>query len=550
MKKILLSLLLITSFTIVKAQTVLNEIYTEPGAGKSEFFELYNSGTGAQNVDCFTLLIYWRNSTFDRGWWVVDLPNQVIASKGFFAGASASPFNVQNQTGVVANLNWNDINFRNGSTGGYLKKYQLNSTNTGYNDVSPANTTSISDLFTDVSIIGGHNYIQIVYVNGVFSNAFWGGGSSNIFPIEITGMASLPIDMSGSCTDFSASFGSIITEYVNESPGSDNGYAREFDGKCGVWDKTSNSLSHTPGAPNGGAASATGDLTIAAVITCPDQILEPSTITYNINGVTGEATEANSFPITVDCYIDNGTTPGELDGSDMYIGTQVDAAISDPAKSFNYLPQDVDPILVFRTSQGCFDKVLIVGSACATLPIKLQSFTAVRERSNVILNWTTALEENNRGFYIQRLIGNGSWENLGYVTSQAINGNSSSPLHYEYADFNNNRGITQYRLKQMDIDGQFSYSLIRSVRGEGQKSNTIIYPNPTKDGKVTVVFEDDNISRNVSVVSMDGRIVKQWKNITGNTLQIENLVTGFYTVRIINNQTSEQVVEKIVVQSR
>ena len=42
MKKILLSLMLMNAFVLVKAQTVLNEVYTSPGSGKSEFIELYN----------------------------------------------------------------------------------------------------------------------------------------------------------------------------------------------------------------------------------------------------------------------------------------------------------------------------------------------------------------------------------------------------------------------------------------------------------------------------------------------------------------------------
>ena len=92
---------------IVQAQTVLNEIYTEPGSGKSEFFELYNTSTGAQSVDCFTILTYWKTSTTVRGWYVLDLPNLSVASQGFFVGAAASPFNVQSQTNIAANFNWN-----------------------------------------------------------------------------------------------------------------------------------------------------------------------------------------------------------------------------------------------------------------------------------------------------------------------------------------------------------------------------------------------------------------------------------------------------------
>ena len=134
--------------------------------------------------------------------------------------------------------------------------------------------------------------------------------------------------------------------------------------------------------------------------------------------------------------------------------------------------------------------------------------------------------------------------------TKAANGNSSSPLTYEFTDLNNTKGITQYRIRQLDINGKQSYSLLRSVRGDGQKGKTIVFPNPSNDGKVNVVFEDKDVSRHVSITDVNGRVIKQWKNVLSNTLQIENLLTGFYTLRIINSETGEQIVEKIVVKNR
>jgi hypothetical protein len=192
----------------------------------------------------------------------------------------------------------------------------------------------------------------------------------------------------------------------------------------------------------------------------------------------------------------------------------------------------------------------IISQSCATLPVNLRSFTAVRSNNNVNLKWETAIEENSKGFDVQRKLSNGGWETIGFVETKALNGNSSLPLTYEYVDYNNAKGISQYRLRQLDIDGKQAYSLIRSVRGDGVKGKTIIFPNPSSDGKVNVVFEDKDVNRDVSLIDMNGRVIKQWKKVVGNTLQIDNLSTGFYTVRIINTETGEQIVEKIVVKNR
>jgi hypothetical protein len=193
------------------------------------------------------------------------------------------------------------------------------------------------------------------------------------------------------------------------------------------------------------------------------------------------------------------------------------------------------------------------GALCVeqgTLPVSFRAFTALRNNSVVALKWSTTMESNNLGFEIQRLIGNGNWQTLSFVATQAIGGNSSSDLTYTYSDLNQTKGISQYRIKQIDIDRKSKYSEIRAVRGDGQKGKTIVYPNPSNDGKVRIIFEDVNGIRDVSVTDMSGRVVKQMKGVMTNNILIENLTAGIYTVRIVNNETSEQEVQKFVVNKR
>ena len=193
------------------------------------------------------------------------------------------------------------------------------------------------------------------------------------------------------------------------------------------------------------------------------------------------------------------------------------------------------------------------GTPCGeqgALPVSFRAFTASRSNSVVALKWTTAMESNNLGFEIQRLTGNGTWQTLSFITTQAVAGNSSSDLTYTFNDLNQTKGISQYRIKQIDIDKRSKFSEIRAVRGDGQKGKTIIYPNPSSDGKVNIIFEDVNGIRDISVSDITGRVVKQLKGITTNNIIVDNLTGGIYTVRIVNNETSEQEVQKFVVNKR
>ncbi|HET9825848.1 MAG TPA: T9SS type A sorting domain-containing protein, partial [Chitinophagaceae bacterium] len=185
------------------------------------------------------------------------------------------------------------------------------------------------------------------------------------------------------------------------------------------------------------------------------------------------------------------------------------------------------------------------------LPVLLSYFNAKRTNSsNVSLTWQTSQEINSKGFEIQRLVGAGGWQVVGFVPSQGLYGNSSSPLTYTFNDANSAHAVTQYRLREVDIDANSKFSEIRAVRGDGQAGRIIVYPNPSSDGTVRIVFEEINGTRDVSLNDASGRVIKQWNGVTNNNLAIDNLTPGFYSLRVIIRETGEQSIEKIVVNKR
>ena len=125
------------------------------------------------------------------------------------------------------------------------------------------------------------------------------------------------------------------------------------------------------------------------------------------------------------------------------------------------------------------------------------------------------------------------------------------PITYTFTDnSNSHKGITQYRIKQVDLDNKAKLSEIRAVRGYGQNGNTIVYPNPSSDGRITVVFEDMDGTRDISLSDMFGRVVAQWQGVSENNLQISNLREGMYSLRIMIRESGAVSTEKIVVTTR
>jgi hypothetical protein len=192
------------------------------------------------------------------------------------------------------------------------------------------------------------------------------------------------------------------------------------------------------------------------------------------------------------------------------------------------------------------DAILQEPIECSPLPVKFKSFNANRTTaSNVNVTWTTASEQNSKGFNVQKNVG-GEWKTIAFVPSQAQGGNSTYDLNYSFKDANNEKGITQYRVQQVDLDGKFAYTDIRAIRGEGTVGKIVVYPNPSVDGKVNVVFEDNTV-RDIQVNDMQGKIIRSYRGITNNILVIEKLTSGFYTIKITNRNTTASSVEKVVV---
>lgn len=114
------------------------------------------------------------------------------------------------------------------------------------------------------------------------------------------------------------------------------------------------------------------------------------------------------------------------------------------------------------------------------VPVELISFNADAVGHNVNLNWITATELNNRGFEIERaseIINDElNWCNLAFING---NGTTSQFNNYSFVDADLNSGKYFYRLKQIDYNGEYSYSKVIEVEILPEKfSLEQNYPNP------------------------------------------------------------------------
>lgn len=195
-------------------------------------------------------------------------------------------------------------------------------------------------------------------------------------------------------------------------------------------------------------------------------------------------------------------------------------------------------IIKVRIEGRNLDETINADPGSGTLPIELISFTAKnRDDSRVELNWTTATEENNDYFSIERSEDAQHWEVIMDIPAA---GNSNAVLHYDYTDNQAIAGQSYYRLKQTDYDGAFSYSKIFAVKIQKEQKQVIsAYPNPAIDRVQLRIEGVESDMRNIQIYNLLGQDFTSKVSIsqTGSsqyTMDFSGLPRGMYIIRSKN----------------
>ncbi len=169
------------------------------------------------------------------------------------------------------------------------------------------------------------------------------------------------------------------------------------------------------------------------------------------------------------------------------------------------------------------------------LPVELISFNGYRRDRMVELNWTTASEENNDYFLLERSLNGRDFDPLakieGFGTTSEIN-------HYRHYDEKPSTGTNYYRLTQVDYDGtQHIQSKIVAVEYMEEAIATIV-PNPSTTGAFSIHYLTEEPGEvQVEIFDLNGRALHYGEVLAekGNNVfpyALPQLATGVYLVRL------------------
>lgn len=169
-----------------------------------------------------------------------------------------------------------------------------------------------------------------------------------------------------------------------------------------------------------------------------------------------------------------------------------------------------------------------VGDNSSALPVSLINFNVEYQPGISNLTWQTASEINNNYFEIERSTNGQSWVSIGKVSGH---GNSVVIEDYTYLD--NLAGVLPsgtiyYRLKQVDYNGNYQYSMIRAISLSQTQAENTTFPNPVSNVlNMNWTNPEDNNEAVISIMNTSGSTIYSEKVNGAGSMQKQLDMSGY-----------------------
>ncbi|MEO5571885.1 MAG: T9SS type A sorting domain-containing protein [Bacteroidia bacterium] len=289
----------------------------------------------------------------------------------------------------------------------------------------------------------------------------------------------------------------------------------------------------------------TGNLVVATYPTNPANLPYPPGVTHVNNLTTG----LDNSGMTVDRFWEM-IVPGALTAANVYYRCTAAEATGIPnPRAQRWIQPFLSwefPLQGAQSTQVTGTNVMgltaqntwwTLADILSPLPVELLYFKGQCSGKEVVLNWSTASEENCKSFTVEKSIDNSEFTTLAEVRGS---GNTTSAQLYSVTDKNPLETINYYRLKQTDFNGSTSIiSAVTEVKNcfESDILSVDLFDNPTQPALVVNSPAAENVK--ITIFNMEGKLInsekisitKGFNKIVLNTTQLSSAV---YFLRIEN----------------
>jgi hypothetical protein len=180
------------------------------------------------------------------------------------------------------------------------------------------------------------------------------------------------------------------------------------------------------------------------------------------------------------------------------------------------------------------------------LPVEWESFSAELNTNNqVAIKWAVSQQSNNKGYSVEHSADGINWESLHYIPTDP---NEDGAAKYSFVHAKPVNGKHYYRIKQLDLDDNATYSQVRIVDVKNN-IHVELSPNPAIDHlNVRIESGSGNERSEGYLFDFSGRLIRNIRLRPGiNYVDIRSLAKGSYSLRVKIGVT-ETYVERFVKQ--
>lgn len=185
-----------------------------------------------------------------------------------------------------------------------------------------------------------------------------------------------------------------------------------------------------------------------------------------------------------------------------------------------------------RTNIMTFSPFAVIGQGA--LPVELSYFRALKSGNTALIEWQTLSELNNAYFGIERSTDGINYRELAQIAGA---GNSNTAINYHYTDAHPAPGINYYRLHQVDTDGRYSYSPVRSLSYGSAKDFSVIPTIAHSDIRIELSSPVETDARLELIEVSTGRLLQAVTLESGtvsHTIAVSHLPAGMYFIKLQN----------------
>lgn len=170
------------------------------------------------------------------------------------------------------------------------------------------------------------------------------------------------------------------------------------------------------------------------------------------------------------------------------------------------------------------------GSTAGILPLTFITFKAELNSGMAFLNWTTHDATDLSHFVVERSQDASSFTSVGTVESRPGIGLSS----HTFIDQEPLAGDNYYRIRQVDLDGEWSLSPLRMLTVDTEPT-IMAYPNPVVDGILNVLLSGAEGPWRITMIDGVGRVVTHHEVLLSHSeallMEVPVICCGIFTLR-------------------